>query len=121
METIPVIILPDGKTAREVNIFGEKPVFKNHIGIYIGDFEDLPYYKQKAKVEDWEQDFKQWQQAESSLRTFVIDQESLDKKVFESFKNGIGFENIVRVKNATLKEGSIHTAEVLDNGKIKIV
>jgi hypothetical protein len=118
METIQVIIEPDGISCKEVNPLGQKPEFKKHIQMYIGDFDELPHYKQKAKVEDWESSVKLWRAAESSLRVFKIDFTHLEeplKKLVEAAGGTI--ENVSHVSYG-LEPGSQHSAVIVDKDKL---
>ena len=91
-ESIKVKINPDGRTAKEINKF-EKATADE-------------IFSMGKEFGTWKK--KKWQEAESKLRTFSIALISLNGK--KSFK-----------RMSEIKAGTIHSAEVLPNGKIKIL
>lgn len=105
-ETVRVKILSDGITGKEVNPLGEEPE-----RTWFGSERDAKYqqyFKEYINLK------KQWQQAESKLRTFEIENAEL------TFIDGWYVKNS-RGGFTELCEGDTYTAEILDNGKIKII
>lgn len=98
MKTIKVRINEDGITAKEVNHLGDRPT------MFVGNYEAELVSKMHLK---------DWAQAEAALRTFII--ESANGKAYP-FRplDGTGDEYYFEI-------GSIHTAELLPNRKIKII
>lgn len=100
-----VKILPGGTTAKEVNPYGENMPSCTAICM------DCKF----NMIKTWLKEDTRcnasliWQEAESKLRTFEIENINCCHDVHISFEP------------TTLKVGSIHTAELLTNGKIKIV
>lgn len=86
-----VVILPDGITGREINPLGDRPNPDNYIS-RVGDTEQQDYLRGMYLVEN-----EQWQQAESKLREFILD----DGNIYEP--------------------NSIHEAIESSTGKIKII
>lgn len=109
-ETITIKIIERGK-AKEVNPLGEKP-----------DLIKIPICNNLGASFKAEQDYlfnlKNWQEAESKLKTFEIDMTRMNlfcKKVEECFNGEISHLNI------GYNIGSIRQARILDNGKIEII
>lgn len=93
-EIVKVKILSGGATAIEVNPLGEKPKWKYYFG-------EKPRRLEDQKIEKWEK-------AESKLRTFEIDFSMVDNSKKKLLRDGYFVD-------------SIHSAEVLESGKVRIV
>jgi len=104
METIKVKILEDGKTAREVNPLGEKPKTINNFPL--GLINTIKFNTKKVK---------EWQEAEQKLRTFEIVEIALKEPNGEIYISEISDDRYSLVPN------SLHTAQILETGKIRII
>ncbi len=126
MKNITVIILSDGKTAKEVNPFGKEPTKPSM------QFADL--------IRDYKYAKNKWQEAESKLRTFMIDYPTIEigMYVWGLNKNGtpvqfevvnpncecdiecqISMEDIFQDEQIYLP-GSQYSAEIIDKDKLII-
>ena len=128
MKPIKVRISSDGIHARECNPLGEVPKKVDMDEIIQSGHSVTNGIEQDIR---WE---KEWQQAESSLRSFEI--ESIDNGEYiigDYIKtNSLGviqIENDAEIRGAKSHDhikkvhepNSIHTAELLENGRIKII
>lgn len=98
MKTIEVIIQEDGKTAKEINPFACYGTQTPHIM----DFDTK---------EEWGERFCKWRDAEKTLTVFEI----------ESVTNVLGEVHPVKHYQLERIAGTKEKAEILENGKIKLL
>ncbi len=98
MERITVKILDGGTTCREVN-----PMGKPHPSHNSSDYNKY---------------LNKWQEAENKLRTFEIDFSHLNILYDAAM---LRFGGQITHTNQGYEVGSIRTAEILPNGKVRIV
>ncbi len=112
-EIITVVILEGGKTCREVNYMDKpiKPEFKDK---YI----DKPHLFAK-KIDQWEWDCFRWQEAQSKLRTFEI--ENVCDKHFDEWPMDGTTILLVEGSGKTFSIGQQYPAVVVNDKQVRIV
>lgn len=132
MEKIKVVILPGGKTAREVNPSGNKYIPVKNCGANFNGGEEYCECKKQ----------NQWQSAEDKRRTFEIDYPKITvhdliwgenrygkpvqyKVVYDSLECDIeceiSIENVDQDMAMIYLIGKEYSAKILENSKIRII
>jgi hypothetical protein len=112
MELVTVLILSSTK-CREVNPLGERPnrhAFKYHNHERAGMFQ----------LDKYSKDLTAWILAESSLREWEIKSFPCVCKHITG-QNEHFYCNMGEICSEGLKIGSTHQAQILDNGKVRII
>ena len=119
-DTITVKILEAGRQARECNPI-QRPEMEKYGYVSALSFEHERGWCLEGGEDAYYERLSQWQEAESKLRTFDI--ENYNEKI--CFQTGLkcGFPCFgdCEKEGLSLKENYIHQAKVLDNGKVVIV
>lgn len=101
-ETIRVVILESGTECREVNPLGMKP-----------DYEEYAHLSDYIRDDKWNDAVTLYEDAEASLRSFEI--EGIENgRVKINAHSAYGFK-------MELTPDTIHNAEILENGKCRII
>lgn len=139
--TIQVTINPDGVSCREVNPFGKKPREINAPEYWAG-FDDDEVKEARSEYEINQREIREWNEAESTLRTFEIEYPEIkigdiiwgeNRRGNPSELQVIGNDSecdaeaqiclmdIDQETNLLWLPGTTHTAEILPNNKVKIL